>query len=145
MSPELRAGATYDVAMAPVDLPAIVRYAGASGDFNPMHYDRDLAQSGGFPANFAQGMLTAGISAAAISDRYGPRALRAFGVRFVSQLWCGDAPRLKLVVESADGDEARVGFTVDVDDRVVLKGWARIDMQLAHQEPRERDDNARVE
>jgi acyl dehydratase len=109
----------------------LVRYAGASGDFNPMHYDRDLAQSGGFRTNFAQGMLTAGIAAAAIGDRFGAAALRAFGVRFVSQLWCGDTPQLAAVVESVDNGEARLGLTVNVNDRVVLRGWARIDIQLA--------------
>jgi acyl dehydratase len=131
IKPDLDVGATFDIPVAPVDLPAIVRYAGASGDFNPMHYDRDLAQSGGFRTNFAQGMLTAGIAAAAIGDRFGAAALRAFGVRFVSQLWCGDTPQLAAVVESVDNGEARLGLTVNVNDRVVLRGWARIDIQLA--------------
>jgi acyl dehydratase len=67
-----------------------VRYAGASGDFNPMHHDDTLATSVGNPSVFGHGMLTAGLMARVVKDWFGPEALRRFQVRFSKQVWPGD-------------------------------------------------------
>lgn len=68
-----------------------VKYAGASGDFNPMHYDHELATAAGQRDVFAPGMLTAGIAAALLSEWFGIAAIRSFRVRFQSQVWRGDS------------------------------------------------------
>src|ERR1700742_1333688 len=66
-----------------------VRYAGASGDLNPMHYDDQLAQSAGYPSVFAQGMFSAALLAGFATDRLGAGSVRRFGVRFREQVWPG--------------------------------------------------------
>ena len=69
----------------------IVRYAGASGDFNPIHYDDDVAQSAGFPSVFSQGMLQAALLATCATNWLGTCGVRRFKVRFANQVWPGDA------------------------------------------------------
>ncbi len=65
-----------------LDRAALVRYAGASGDFNPIHWDPDYAQSAGFPGVFAHGMLTAGILAGYLTRWIGADAVLSYRVRF---------------------------------------------------------------
>jgi acyl dehydratase len=74
----------------PLTRQMFVRYAGASGDLNPMHYDDELARSAGYPSVFAQGMLSAALLAGFATDWLGARNVRRFGVRFNEQVWPGD-------------------------------------------------------
>jgi peroxisomal enoyl-CoA hydratase 2 len=67
-----------------------VKYAGASGDFNPMHHDDTIATSVGNPSVFGHGMLTMGFAARVVKDWFGPEALRSLDVRFSKQVWPGD-------------------------------------------------------
>ncbi len=69
---------------------SFVRYAGASGDFNPMHHDDTIATKAGNPSVFGHGMLTAGILARVLKDWFGPEALLRYQVRFSKQVWPGD-------------------------------------------------------
>ena len=69
----------------------IVQYAGASGDFNPIHHDEPVATKvAGYPSVFAHGMLTMGLTGRLLTDWLGDGVLRSFGVRFVRQVWPGD-------------------------------------------------------
>jgi acyl dehydratase len=68
----------------------IVRYAGASGDFNPMHHDQSFAEKAGLPSVFAHGMLNAGFVSKCISDYVGRDNLRKLKVRFATRVWPGD-------------------------------------------------------
>jgi acyl dehydratase len=67
-----------------------VRYAGASGDFNPMHHDDTVATAAGNPSVFGHGMLTAGLMARVVKDWFGATAMRRFQVRFAKPVWPGD-------------------------------------------------------
>ena len=67
-----------------------VRYAGASSDFNAIHYDETFAKSAGYPTVFAQGMFTAGLLAKCVTDYVGRPNLRAYRVSFRAQVWSGD-------------------------------------------------------
>jgi acyl dehydratase len=67
-----------------------VKYAGASGDFNPMHHDDTIATQVGNPSVFGHGMLTAALQARVVKDWFGPTALRKFDVRFAKQVWPGE-------------------------------------------------------
>src|SRR6266513_4140771 len=67
---------------SPVTHLQLVRYAGASGDFNPLHTDPKVGESIGFGGIIAHGMLLVGFVGQLLSDFVGPTALRAFGVRF---------------------------------------------------------------
>ncbi|MEV7225538.1 MULTISPECIES: MaoC family dehydratase N-terminal domain-containing protein [Polymorphospora] len=65
----------------------IVRYAGAAGDFNPVHHDEGHAVRLGFPGVFAMGLLPGGILAAEAARVLRPRPLSAVAIRFTGQTW----------------------------------------------------------
>jgi len=67
-----------------------VRYAGASGDFNPIHHDQTFAEASGNPTVFAMGMLSAGILSRAVTGFVGRPNVRGFKVRFLTRAWPGD-------------------------------------------------------
>jgi acyl dehydratase len=68
----------------------IVKYAGASGDFNPIHHDQTFAEAARYPTVFAHGMLNAGFVSKCLTDYVGRAGLKRFKVRFTSQVWPGD-------------------------------------------------------
>lgn len=74
----------------PITRTQLVKYAGASGDFNPMHHDEVYAQEAGMPGVFAHGMLSMGFLGQLITDWVGNGALRKLGVRFQAITWPGD-------------------------------------------------------
>lgn len=69
----------------------LVKYAGASGDFNPIHHDEEFARSAGNPTVFGHGMLTAGFVARCVTDFVGVENLRRYKVRFATRVWPGDS------------------------------------------------------
>jgi peroxisomal enoyl-CoA hydratase 2 len=73
-----------------VSRPDFVRYAGASGDFVPLHYDQTFVEAAGIPTVFAQGMFTAGLLSRALTDYVGAGQVRNFKVRFATRVWPGD-------------------------------------------------------
>ncbi len=73
-----------------VTRPDFVRYAGASGDFVPLHYDQTFVEAAGIPTVFAQGMFTAGLLSKAVTDYVGVGNVRRFQVRFATRVWPGD-------------------------------------------------------
>lgn len=68
----------------------LVMYAGASGDFNPMHHDETKAQAAGLPSVFGHGMFSAGLLATAVTNWVGIGNLRRYKVRFAKQTWPGE-------------------------------------------------------
>ena len=74
----------------PLTTRMFVRYAGASGDFNPMHYDDLLARAAGYPSVFSQGMHSAALLASFAVDWLGAGNVRRFAVRFREQVWPDD-------------------------------------------------------
>ena len=106
-----------------------VRYAGASGDFNPMHHDDTVATSVGNPSVFGHGMLTAGLMARVVKDWFGPEAMRRFQVRFAKQVWPGDTLTCTATVTAKrdEGSEHLVDLACAVtnqDGVEVLSGTA---------------------
>ncbi|MEU6139536.1 MaoC/PaaZ C-terminal domain-containing protein [Streptomyces sp. NPDC047081] len=85
----------------------IVQYAGASGDFNPLHTDERFAvEAAGYPGVFAHGMLTMGMTGRVLTEWVGPESLLRYGVRFRAQVWPGDTLTATAVVESIDDTDA---------------------------------------
>jgi len=78
----------------------LVMYAGASGDFNPMHHDEVKAQAAGLPSVFGHGMFSAGFLARAVTDYVGVGNLKTYRVRFVKQTWPGETFTTKIVVKA---------------------------------------------
>jgi len=81
-----------------------VRYAGASGDFNPMHHDEGLAQGAGNPSVFGHGMLTVGLMARVVKDWFSPTAMRRLAVRFSKQVWPGDTLTFSATITAKHDD-----------------------------------------
>lgn len=76
--------------IGPITQTDIVRFAGAGGDFNPLHHDPEFVATSGFPGVIAMGQMQAGILAGWLSDTFGVEHVRSFGVRFVAPVFLGD-------------------------------------------------------
>jgi acyl dehydratase len=89
---KLKVGDTHEaVVIENVQRTHIVKYAGASGDFNPLHHDDSIAQNlAGYPSVFAHGMLSMGLTGRMLTDWLGATSLKKYGVRFTKQVWPGD-------------------------------------------------------
>jgi len=98
---------------------SLVRYAGASGDFNPIHYRDDIAADVGLPGVLAHGMLTMGIAVGTLAEALGDTGrVLEYGVRFTRPV----------VVDPAEGADLYVSAKVGaVDD-----ASARIDLTVTH-------------
>jgi acyl dehydratase len=109
----------------------IVQYAGASGDYNPLHTDEVFAtQVAGYPSVFAHGMLTMGMTGRLLTDWVGDGRLLSYGVRFVKQVWPGDTLTATAEVTAIDdsGDEPVAELRVVTRNQggdEVLTGTAR--------------------
>jgi acyl dehydratase len=97
----------------------LVMYAGASGDFNPMHTDEVQAQAAGLPSVFGHGMFTAGLLGTALTDFVGVGNLRNFKIRFTKQTWPGEILTTHVTVASkyAEGREQRVDLECSVTNQ----------------------------
>jgi acyl dehydratase len=99
----------------PLTRQMFVRYAGASGDLNPMHYDDELARSAGHRSVFAQGMFSAALLAGFATDWLGAGNVRRFGVRFREQVWPGDlltcSGKVTAVAAEPNADRVSVELT----------------------------------
>ena len=93
-----------------------VKYAGASGDFNPMHHDDTMAQAIGYPSVFGHGMFSAGVLSGYVTQLIGGVAnLRKFSTQFRGQVWPGDT----------------VTFSAKITGKYPENGENRVDMELA--------------
>jgi acyl dehydratase len=107
----------------------IVMYAGASGDYNPLHSDEPFARHAGFPGVFAHGMLSMGLTGKMLTNWVGNGRLRTFGVRFRAQVWPGDTltTRAEVTGLRKEAGENLVDLavtTVNQRDEIVMTGTA---------------------
>lgn len=88
---ELKVGDTYEEEVCRnLSRTQIVQYAGASGDYNPLHSDEIFTtQVAGYPSVFAHGMLSMGMTGKMLTNYVGDGRLKSFGVRFTSQVFPG--------------------------------------------------------
>jgi len=127
---DLEAGVTYTATVVEnLSRTQIVQYAGASGDYNPLHTDEVFAtRVAGYPSVFAHGMLTMGMTGRMLTDLVGDGRLTRFGGRFTSQVWPGDDLTTTATVEAVHpGDEPTVDLTVvttNQDGTAVFTGYA---------------------
>jgi acyl dehydratase len=110
----------------PITRADLVRYAGASGDFNPIHWNERFATSVGLPDVIAHGMFTMAIAVRVVTDWTGdPGAVVEYGVRFTRPVVVADADGAKLTVSGAvravrDDGLLDVDLTATVDGQTVL-------------------------
>jgi acyl dehydratase len=104
---------------APITASQLVRYSGASGDFNPIHTVHQVATNAGLEGVIAHGMLVMGLVGRAITDWVGVAPLRQFGVRFVNVTRPGQTITVSgQVVEKMEVDgEYRVRCEVSAADQ----------------------------
>ena len=112
----------------------VVQYAGASGDFNPLHTDEVYAREvAGYPGVFAHGMLTMGMTGRVLTDWVGDGRLLRYGVRFVRQVWPGDTLTARAEVTAIQaGTDPVAEFSVVTTNQegqqvLVGTGAARLD------------------
>ena len=133
---ELKVGDGHEeVVVEDLKRSQIVMYAGASGDYNPIHSDEVFATKvAGYPSTFAHGMLTMGMTGKMLTHYVGHGRLTRFGVRFVSQVWPGDTLTARATVAAVREQDGQhfvdlTLSTVNQDGREVAAGSAsaRID------------------
>jgi acyl dehydratase len=104
---------------------SLVRYAGASGDFNPIHYRDDVAASVGLPGVLAHGMLTMGLASSVVLAAL-PADVRLvdYGVRFTKPVVVdpqdGADVHVLAKVGAVDETSARIDLTVKASETTVL-------------------------
>lgn len=104
----------------PMTTQMFVRYSGASGDLNPMHYDHAFAVRAGYPSVFSQGMHQAALLATFATDWLGAENVRRFLVRFRDQVWPGDVLTC-------------TGTVVGVDEAAAGARLVRVELTCARQ------------
>jgi acyl dehydratase len=115
---------------------SLVRYAGASGDFNPIHYRDDVAASVGLPGVLAHGMLTMGLAVQPVAEWLGDRGwVQDYGVRFTRPVVVDPESGADVSVVAKvgqideDGTPTRIDLTATAADQTVL-GKAQVRVAL---------------
>lgn len=136
---EVEAGTELPLLTVPVTRATLVQYAGASGDFNPIHWNEKFAKEVGHPDVIAHGMFTMASAIRVVSDWAGdPGAVVEYGVRFTKPVVVPNDDKGAVIEVSGKvaaklDDEARtvrVDLTVTAADQKVL-GQSRAVVQLA--------------
>jgi acyl dehydratase len=111
----------------------LVKYAGASGDFNPMHHDEVAAQAAGQPSVFGHGMFSMGLLGTALTDFVGIGNLTRYQVRFARQTWPDEVLTSKIVVTAKreEGGKKLIDMAVtlsngDGEDKLVGEATAAV-------------------
>ena len=127
----LTVGQTFEtVVVENLKRTQIVQYAGASGDYNPVHTDEVYTTKiADYPSVFAHGMLTMGLTGQAVTALTGTENLLRFGVRFTTQVWPGDTLTVRATVAAItagdDGPTAEFSLsTVNAEGKEVMSGYA---------------------
>ena len=128
---QLRVGDTHSERVCEnLSRTQIVQYAGASGDYNPLHSDEVYTvQVGGYKSVFAHGMLSMGLTGKMLTNWVGDARLKKFGVRFTNQVWPLDTLDAKATVTAIreENGEHLVDLalsTTNQDGKEVVAGTA---------------------
>lgn len=118
-------GDTFSIRRGPITTTQLVMYAGASGDFNRIHYDHPFAVQKGLGGVIAHGMLTMAFAASCAVEAFGQaNRISRIDARFTSPVRVGDVVEVTATVVERDAsdDAIEATLTADVDGRVVLRG-----------------------
>jgi acyl dehydratase len=109
----------------------LIRYAGASGDFNPIHWNDEWARSVGLPGVIAHGMFSMGVAARMVSAfAENPAAIKRLRVRFSAMIQPGQTLTVSGEVAGVEGDRVQVRFwgEDEAGNRVLSKGEAELEL-----------------
>ena len=124
-----RPGDTFSIRRGPITTTQLVMYAGASGDFNRIHYDHPFAVQKGLGGVIAHGMLTMAFAASCAIEAFGQaNRISRIDARFTSPVRVGDVVEVTATVVERDAsdDAIEATLTADVDGRVVLRGVVEV-------------------
>ena len=117
---ELKIGDTLEVTLDPVSRLDLIKYAGASGDFNPIHTIEAEAKNAGLPGIIAHGMWTMGNLSKLFTPYYGEGYIK---VRFASMVFLDDVITLRAELAEERDEELLFNVSaVNQNDQVVVKG-----------------------
>lgn len=119
------------MAKAPVDRVQLARYAGATGDFHPLHVDEAFAKSLGMPSVYAPSPLGQGFLGQLITDWARGAQIRKFSTKFIRLIWPGDTLVCKGRVSDRHGENGKYAIELEVwaenqKGELVLKGAATL-------------------
>ena len=119
-----RVGETFRTTRGPITTTQLVKYAGASGDFNRIHFDQAFAEESGLGGLLVHGMLTMGFAAACLSDALGPDVhVRDISARFVEPVRVGAMVESVATIRAVEADGClAVEYESRVGERTVLLG-----------------------
>jgi acyl dehydratase len=122
-------GNSFVIERGPITTKQLVMYAGASGDFNRIHYDHPFAVEAGLGGLVAHGMLTMAFAASCAVEAFGPaRRVSRLEARFTAPVRVGDIVNVRAtVVKHSDADDGiEATLTADVGGQIVLKGVVEV-------------------
>lgn len=109
----------------------LVRYAGASGDFNPIHWSDEIARAVGLPGVIAHGMYSMAVATRMVTGWVGdPAAIKRLRVRFSAMIEPGQTLTAKGAVAEVDGRRVLVRFHAEDEkgEKVLSKGEAELEL-----------------
>ena len=121
-------GDMFSIRRGPITTTQLVMYAGASGDFNRIHYDHPFAVQAGLGGVIAHGMLTMAFAASCATEAFGPASrISRIDARFTSPVRVGDVVDVTAtVVERGLAGQIEASIEANVDGRVVLRGVVEV-------------------
>jgi acyl dehydratase len=126
------------IEVGPITVTDIVRFAGAGGDFNPLHHDEAVARAAGHPGLIAMGQMQAGMLARVITDRFPHADVREFRVRFEAPVRPGDALLLTAAETGREPDEdgllVHLELLAERDDGIIAVRGAAVVIEVSRPE-----------
>lgn len=120
---ELKIGETLEVKLDPVSRLDLIKYAGASGDFNPIHTIDEEAVKAGLPGIIAHGMWTMGNLSKLFTPYYGEGFIQDYTVRFAGMVFLNDVLTLKAVLEEKNDNNLMFSVkAIKQDNKEAVKG-----------------------
>ena len=123
----LKPGDVHRLQRGPITTTQLVMYAGASGDFNRIHFDLPFAQAAGLDGLLVHGMLTMGVAASCAAEAAGPDAsITDISARFLAPVKVSDVIEVTSTAEEATSEGILLQLEARVRDTVVLRGQALV-------------------
>ncbi|MBV6305826.1 hypothetical protein KVP10_13085 [Candidimonas humi] len=122
----MKPGSRHEIRRGPISTTQLVKYAGASGDFNRIHFDHPFAMQAGLGGVVVHGMLTMGFAASCVNEHVRELAdVDEISARFLAPLKAGDVVDLSSTVVQVDGRTLHMELLAVSDGRTVMSGKAR--------------------